>query len=160
MPHLLRNLRNIPLQMGTPAGMNIISPQWVLRSSESGSLQRVLTMSMDASRQIPSVSPACGVAAAAIDRASLDSGTLVAALSSVPADRRARLALAQSLAQPGEHSIHPEFVTKLVVRLISFPHLPLTKGLTLQLFSERQKPGEGSYLHSLAVASIDLFIQL
>lgn len=34
--------------------MNIVSPQWVLRSAATGSLQKVLTLSMDASRQLPS----------------------------------------------------------------------------------------------------------
>lgn len=83
------------------AGMNIVSPQWVLRSAASGSLQRVLTMSMDASRQLPSGCPA--VAAGAGDAGAGAAG-LGAAHATVPADRSAREALVQSLGQHGERS--------------------------------------------------------
>ena len=34
-------------------GVNVVSPQWVLRSAKQGSLQKLVAMSLDASRRLP-----------------------------------------------------------------------------------------------------------
>ena len=53
-----------PASVATPAGVGIVSPQWVLQSLRSGRQQRCLTVSADASRHLPAAA-AAGASASA-----------------------------------------------------------------------------------------------
>ena len=83
--------------------MNIVSPQWVFRSAATGSLQRVLTLSMDASRQLPS-SYSAGIISSINGGGTGGGGEspaveMLDAGDTVLAERSAREALVLSLAQ-------------------------------------------------------------
>jgi len=99
---LIRNACFTENPTATPAGMNIVSPQWVLRSAAASSLQRVLTISMDASKQLPPSCSAGAVGAGVACAAAGEAGVPAAVLAVVPAGRCAREALVQSLALHGE----------------------------------------------------------
>ncbi len=77
-------------------GVNVVSPQWVLRSAKLGSLQKLVAMSMDASRRLPADgaaqhSRAAGAASTA--EATRQSAEGAATLAAVGKDRAERDAL-------------------------------------------------------------------
>ena len=79
------------------AGVNVVSPQWVLRSAKQGSLQRVVAMSLDASRRLPADAAARHNRAAAVStaeeaRQSADGAAASAEAGTDRAEREAMLA--------------------------------------------------------------------
>ena len=80
-------------------GVSVVSPQWVLRSAKQDSLQRVVAMSLDATRRLPADGAAQHARRGAVDVAADAQPSAGQGVTSTgqPGDRAAREALLAEL---------------------------------------------------------------